>query len=288
MTSKLKHQGMAFLITAKTNIHPGAGSESYGVIDNLVQRDAAFGLPTIHSTSLKGALREYFEHGVESPDQRMVNYVFGSDPNREKDKDPQAGNYRFFAADLVSIPIRCDKKMYVNLTCPQVAKHILDLDAAIGTGISPEKKSALEAVRDFNFPDKTQACHFEEGLGNIHLEENDMVAKKGTLASLSDAKAIFGDDIVVATDAIFMELTDNLHLPVVARNQLNNGVSENLWYEQMLPRETRFWFPLMHDNGDGVTNFSAKFISDLRANPVQIGANASVGFGFCRIQQFPS
>ena len=52
-----KYDKAAFLLTALTNLHPGAGSESYGVIDNLVQRDATSDFPTINSTSLKGALR---------------------------------------------------------------------------------------------------------------------------------------------------------------------------------------------------------------------------------------
>ncbi|MCF8245538.1 MAG: type III-B CRISPR module RAMP protein Cmr4 [Saprospiraceae bacterium] len=285
-TTTTKHQATAFLLIAKTNLHPGAGSESYGVIDNLVQRDPATRLPTIHSTSLKGALREYFEDGLLAKNQKLVDFVFGADTKRGA-TDPSAGNYRFFAADLVSIPVRCDKKMFVNLTCPRIAKQILDMDAAIGSGISAAKKAALEKVRGFEFPANAKACHFDASInGSIILEENDTAATKATLANLGDAQAIFGADLVVAKDEVFRDLTSDLHLPVVARNQLNNGISENLWYEQLLPRETRFWFPVLYKDENGISH--ANFVSDLKANPVQVGANASVGYGFCSIDKFPA
>lgn len=286
--NKLKYEAIAFLITAKTNMHPGAGSESYGVIDNLVQRDAATRFPTIHSTSLKGALREFFEDGLSNPVPGLVDYVFGTDLKRDKTKDPAAGNYRFFAADLVSIPVRSDEKIFVNLTCPGIAKRMLDMINTLEVGVSTAKKGALEAVANFQFPNNAKACHFDSSLRTIILEENDTKAVNGTIASVSDAQKIFGDNLVVVHDDVFGDLTDDLHLPVVARNQLNNGISENLWYEQILPRETRFWFPVLYPKGNGVTNFYAQFQSTLVANPVQIGANASVGYGFCEIANFPA
>ncbi len=51
-----------FKITAKTNLHVGCGTDDYGIIDNLIQRDHITNLPVINSSSLKGALRAFCEH----------------------------------------------------------------------------------------------------------------------------------------------------------------------------------------------------------------------------------
>ena len=39
-----------------TNLQVGNGEANFGVIDNLIQRDAATGFPCINASSLKGAM----------------------------------------------------------------------------------------------------------------------------------------------------------------------------------------------------------------------------------------
>lgn len=70
-------------------------------------------------------------------------------------------------------------------------------------------------------------------------------------------------------------------LPVIARNCLENGVSKNLWYEQVLPRKSRLAFFILHDDGE----INKTFDSAITSVPVQIGANASVGYGICVIKK---
>ena len=48
-----------------TNMHVGNGDVNYNIIDNEVERDPVNHYPTIHSSGVKGALREYFEKKVE-------------------------------------------------------------------------------------------------------------------------------------------------------------------------------------------------------------------------------
>lgn len=47
----------------------------------------------------------------------------------------------------------------------------------------------------------------------------------------------------------FKKYSNNDELPVIARNCLENGVSKNLWYEQVLPRKSRLAFFILHDDG---------------------------------------
>lgn len=66
-------------------------------------------------------------------------------------------------------------------------------------------------------------------------------------------------------------------LPVVARNFLDNGVSKNLWYEEIVPRESIFVTCIQAP--DGV------LAAQLDGAVVQLGGNATVGYGFCQFTQ---
>lgn len=72
----------------------------------------------------------------------------------------------------------------------------------------------------------------------------------------------------------------NLHsLPVNARNCLNNGISENLWYEEYVPHESIFYFPVITNDADLLKSFEAA----IKDKVIQFGGHASIGYGFCKI-----
>ena len=66
----------AYFIQCITNLHVGSGDANYGIVDKLVQRDTVYNYPTIHASSLKGALREHFEN-LWVKDPAKVNEIFG-------------------------------------------------------------------------------------------------------------------------------------------------------------------------------------------------------------------
>ncbi|WP_373697542.1 type III-B CRISPR module RAMP protein Cmr4, partial [Porphyromonas loveana] len=70
------------------------------------------------------------------------------------------------------------------------------------------------------------------------------------------------------------------HLPVIARNCLDNGESKNLWYEEVVPAESCFVFFISYDDEEKFKLFDEK----IQSKPVQIGANGSIGYGFCSIK----
>ena len=74
----------AYLIECLTNMHVGSGGANYGVVDNLVQRDSVTNIPIINSSSLKGALREFFFNQWEGNEENMkiLDYIFGPDGAR--------------------------------------------------------------------------------------------------------------------------------------------------------------------------------------------------------------
>ncbi len=247
------YKTLVFRLRALTNMHPGAGDSFFGAVDKLVQRDPASNRPTIYSHSLKGALREYLEEEVNL-DQAVVNRIFGS-PVSEKSADKtNPGAYRFFSADLVAIPIPDDD---LN------SEKAFDLTSS---------SSALDGC--FKKIQLLDADHWGK------------IAPASLKSKLEEGLSAFTDN-----PRRFKEAAEEL--PVVARNCLDNGKSENLWYEELIPRESIFLFAVQsgktqyedeNKNKIDVTeaDFEA-FNGALKDKVVQIGANASVGYGYCQI-----
>lgn len=309
--SELNYDVAFFSITAQTNLHVGSGGENYGTIDNLVQRDATTGFPCIHASSLKGALREYFKHHIKTQveeDKKVADmvtfltHVFGYSPkdeikkeeddvkknqadsdqeNEVKAKKESPGRYKFFSADLLTIPVRSDKKLYYRLTCPWLLSNLETTLKQFGLSLT-EEADAVAHLRSI-IGEEAKVVHFGEG--EAQLEEWDIKASgfKNNIALPAKLPTkLLGNDIAVAKDEVFAELVSDYCLPVLARNCLENGRSTNLWYEQLLPRETKLFFAVLYPKGDA--NFDS-FAKTIKAHLVQIGANASVGYGFCKIEQ---
>lgn len=277
-----------FCIRTLSNLHVGSGSENYGVIDNLIQRDAATGFPCIHASSLKGAFREFFKNDMNM-DDTFLNHVFGSDigasesaeeetkkeENSPPKKKTKPGKYRFLQADIVSMPVRAMTLPYVNITCKSALDNIQNL---------------LEGKTVGNFNDFCSEANGTIGDG-IHFIHNNAIEietenKKLTYnnTDFTAIKSYIGDHPGIVTDETFVEAVSDFGLPVIARNQLDDGKSSNLWYEQVLPRETRlFFFVLVPNKDPQFANFK-KYLSE---HFVQIGANASVGYGVCQLTHIP-
>ena len=66
------------------------------------------------------------------------------------------------------------------------------------------------------------------------------------------------------------------NLPIIARNILENGISKNLWYEQVVPAETVF-YAIIQEEGDTLYNA-------INGKIIQIGANATIGYGYCKFE----
>jgi len=285
-----------FTITAKTNLHVGSGSQNYGIIDNLIQRDPLTGFPCIYSSSLKGAIREYFRYYLKKDalwnDQESANFlmhVFGFDRKDKIEDEEQAletpeikqkpGKYRFLQADLLSIPVRSDKRLFYRVTCPYLLFNLQNAPAMYKSVLQPEYSSALNSINN-TLLGNAKAIHFDTSVSV--LEESDILAEPRTpIPNLLKLNDIAGKELALAQDIEFAELVSDFHLPVIARNNLADGRSTNLWYEQVLSAETRFWFGVLFPDSDPEME---KFTSIIQSNPVQIGANASIGYGFCEIK----
>ena len=83
-----------------TDLHVDSGESNYNIIDNEVQKDLN-GNPTVHSSGIKGAMREYFS---EHLDNDSLKKIFGK-PSTKDDADG-GGKYKFFDAKFIARPLR--------------------------------------------------------------------------------------------------------------------------------------------------------------------------------------
>jgi|AntRauTorckE5430_2_1112549.scaffolds.fasta_scaffold00366_6 CRISPR-associated protein Cmr4 len=258
-----------YLITTRSNLHAGAGDKSFGLIDKLVQRDPTTRLPTIYSSSLKGALRELTTYHAPG----KIEAIFGSDNRKGKEANLKQGTYTFYDAQLLALPVRASKDFYYLATTPELLKEFLNtcraaLDSKLadaaeilaGKTINKGKPEYLDLDDNKLIEDKPDIL-LEDWEAEAYLFDPDLV-------SLSE---ILGNRIALFNANDFAQLADDL--PTLARNALNNGISEQLWYEEVVPRETRFYTKVRRPNDD------LHDVITKAGEEVQVGANATVGYG---------
>ena len=262
------------MIETLTHMHVGSGDANFGVVDRLIQRDAVTGYPAIHASSLKGALKEYCEYRNktdENPAATFIAQTFGS--------DDKAGNLRFIEAQLLCVPMRSDVRPYYLCTSPTALRQFLE--CAETFGLSLPNTDALDKAAKYSgdtiaITDKKAQIeeHEAKGTGSIDFK------------ALED---LLGGPAALVPDTLFSQLLRDL--PVIARNHLDNGESKNLWYEEVLPRKSRLYTVVGEpdyvnkDDEDLKNHFKRfrRYLSD--GIPIQIGANASVGYGLCRFRE---
>ena len=80
--------------------------------------------------------------------------------------------------------------------------------------------------------------------------------------------------VKIIDNVLLSEYCKDENLPIIARNVLENGISKNLWYEQVLPPQTVL-YAMTVDEDDTLADV-------INGQIIQIGANATVGYGYCK------
>lgn len=259
-----------YRIDCLTNMHVGSGDVNYNIVDNEVERDPVLGVPTIHSSGIKGALRVYFEERL-GKGHSDVKRIFGAPQNSAKvaPETSTPGAYKFFNASLIARPLRVSNgnSAYVNVTSDEVINTFLSFLKNVGItkidGVDLPKSVQLP-VSQASIWTSSSDCTEVEGLTAMAIDEksdNDLSAALNTL---------IGNNCAITAHRNFK----SFDLPVLARNQLENGISKNLWYEEVVPHQSVFYFMVLTPDRDEPLAFEEL---------VQIGGNASIGYGFTKI-----
>ncbi len=252
-----------YLINCLTNLHVGSNTEDDDIIDQKVQRDPLNKLPMIQASGLKGAIREYFtfDPSVKAGvNDELRKKLFGSDKGGNDRSSMQRGGLKFFDARLLFYPLRVKEgnQSFYLATSAQLLNEFSAFHSWFTGAVMVEYKSDASTK-----------------LGTVETELGTKTIRRFNYSSLSK------DIVVLEHDELANKLIEEL--PVIARNKLENGLSKNLWYEEVVPRESIFYTAVQKTVFKDANNFD--FQSDFQRwlinNKIQIGANASVGYGEC-------
>ena len=251
-----------------TNLHVGSGDSGFSIVDKQVERDELTSYPMIYSSSLKGALREFLQRKNCS----KVENIFGGEGKTEK-----AGKVKFLDAHLLALPMRASKGQATSymVTTKQMLEHFISFLRLSG------HTEDIESIPLDKLSGESQVL-FNKESDNIEVEGIELRAKTFQCQNLQNLlKKVGITSLILLSDKDFKECS----LPVRARNNLNKE-ARNLWYEEHVPYNSIFYTMMMEtgeiDSKDALTHLSEK----IHNQKIQVGANASVGFGWIDFQEF--
>jgi len=233
-----------FKITAKTNLH--VGNESGGDFTIIDKAIQRDPLTALPCINSSSLKGAINEYCCKALNWKEDDLirVFGSDKGKRK-SDTQKGEAIFFDAKLLYLPQQDDNTLFHFETTTNVVNMM-------------NKRVQL----------------FDDTF-NYVVEKNISDRPVVVLAD-KKKKDNQGREITVTADKQFEDKCSDDNLPIIARNVLDNGESKNLWYEQVLPAETVL-YTIIQENGNDLANA-------LDGQIVQIGANATIGYGYCKFE----
>ena len=238
---------MYFLETI-TNLHMGDGDVNFNIIDNEVERDDLLGLPVMNSSGIKGALREYFR--MKKSD--AVVAIFGNENKKGVESKP--GKVKFHNGECIAVSMRnSNGKTPFSVVTNEAAMENLEFKMEAVWNWKLDRPSKISAVEIEGF------TGYRLDIFNTIFEQLDSQVKL---------------NLAVLDYEDFKEVS----LPVIARNELKDGISNNLWYEEYVPHHSVF-FTFVSFEEDCLADI---FDEQVNGKMIQFGANASIGQGFVK------
>ena len=260
-----------FKITTLGNLHVGSGEQNFGVVDNLVQKDSITEVPMINSSSLKGAIRDHFE--TKKLSIKKIRHIFG-----HSDKDSaSAGEVKFLQAQLLALPVRSNKQLYFLATTPQILKDYME-----------NHKVMTKENLDITIPTMSENVYISTNDSNCWVEDYEV--KQNNVESLKKISDLLfdGHPLALMKDEVFKTIT----LPIITRNKIAKHADDdnNLFYEEVIPRRTVFYSYIITPDDSDIADKELEsvfkdFIDELKQDVIQVGANASIGYGLCEFKE---
>ncbi len=283
-------------IHALSPVHVGTG-QSTGAIDLAIARDRATEHPIIPGSTLKGCLRD--RALSEKPKETIA--IFGPETANASD---HAGALVFGDANLLLLPVRSVAGTFAWVTSPfLLARFARDAKEA---GLNGLKPPSLAQISDCAVPPKSVLKVQQNNVGRVIFEDLDLAASgQGALSTAADqwsdllSKHLFSDDefwktqlqqkFCIVHDDVMTFLArhaTDVSTRVSIDDQSKTVKEGQLWTEENLPTETVL-YSLLVAMPNGKTGKSDKEILQvmeaLTAKPLQMGGNATVGRGRCRL-----
>lgn len=279
-------------IQALTGLHPGSGT-ALGVVDLPVQRERHTHWPIIPASSLKGVLRAASRPNDQG-DRDAWMAVFGPETAQASD---HAGALALTDARILAFPVRSLLGVFAWVTCPAVLDRFRRDWGLAGQTDLPAVPSVPDPGTVMCAPDSPLLI---PGGSQMILEEFDFKRIEQDVTGWADALAGAVDadtrtrlraHLAILPDDDFGHFVENA-TEVVARIGLDSKTKTvktgALFYEEVLPPETLFHALVIAEpsrregldlNAAGVL----RWLRDRRLEVVQIGADETIGRGFCRL-----
>ena len=286
-----------FYIKTVTPTHVGSGSD-LGIVDMPIQREGHTNFPKIEGSSLKGSIREAVEQN--GADEVKVHQVFGYDDTNattdakdifKDNKDKFAGAIGFSDAKILLFPVKSVKGVFAYITCPMVIERFInDLKLV-------KEKVDFKKPRENTIPKNSSIKLDSENI--VILEEYSFEVKEDNKIDnlpkfLEDKLKIDKTKLIVLSDNDFTDFI-KMFTEVITRTKIDNSTGTvkdgALFTEEYLPAETIMYSLVMAssifakiddsdmENEDSVLNF----FKDSCPEVIQIGGNATIGKGICKI-----
>ncbi len=278
------------LVHALSPIHCGTGQAING-IELPIAREKATRIPLIPGSSLKGVLR-----AAGSSADKLHLTAFGPETANAADF---AGALQFSDVRLTLLPVRSLRGTFAWATSPYLLTR-LARDAR-------EANVALPALP--RSPAGDDAALVAEG-SSVLVEQNSLVLEEFDFRATPDAaltklgswlaeqvlgkedaaRNAFAQRIVLLPDSVMsqlmesgMEITTRIRIKAETKTVADGA----LWTEEALPVESVLSgllaaTPVKASDANPGALF--KHVATLGANAIQVGGNASVGRGLCRVQ----
>jgi len=259
------------LLHALTPLHVGTG-QAVANVDLPIAREKATGFPIVPASAFKGVLRDQFG------DQSWAAQAFG-------DAD-RAGAWMFTDLRILCLPVRSFFGVFAYATCPLILQR-LQRHAHV-FGIKGFENLSVEVQG----ADIALASNSALGKGNkVYLEDLDLTAKQSPEADAvanaiaekllpNSERRYFTERFAVVSNDVFTFLSETA-TEVVARVRLEDNTktvaSGGLWYEEAVPAEALFYGFV------GATSAELSLASLQIDQPLQIGGDATIGRGLCRV-----
>ena len=280
-------QARLLFLHALSPLHVGTG-QGVGVIDLPVAREKPTGIPIVPGSSLKGVLR------AAAPDNMRVK-VFGPETDQAS---AHAGSVQVGDLHLLFLPVRSLRGTFAWVTSPFLLQRFARDNGWVQNGLTLPQIPSVNQESTCIVPNQP-ATVLTLDKSTVVLEDLDFQAQTdATLAqwAASLAPLIFPNDatwqqhfrerICVVHDNVMSYLLD-MALEVTARIRLDENTKTvargALWYEEALPAESILYGVVVIAPVKATAQEVTQTLKQITQQPLQLGGDATVGRGLCRL-----
>jgi len=274
---------------ALSPLHAGTG-QGVGVIDLPIAREKGTDIPIVPGSSVKGVLRTACE------DENIRKKVFGPETGNASE---HAGSVQFTDQRLLCLPVRSLAGVFAWVTSPFLLQRFKrDTEIAGGgapqgiPGVSNEEDCLVSndetvltlpvagvdriVLEDVLFvPQTSEAIHtWAQWLGKYLFKHDE-----GWQQAFIRRFCVVHDDVLSYLLDVGMEVTARIRIDDEKKTVARGA----LWYEESLPAESIMAGLMVIDPIKATEGEVMRTIKEIVAQPLQVGGNATVGRGLCRI-----